>query len=109
MVSEHDVDADPNGYVRRLSDDDLAMLAAEVTRRFQALLAQGVPVPVAQIENHHLLGLLEAMCGPTLSLKVREWHLSWLDRQLDEVEAQVRSHLISSGIFDGADDVPGFP
>lgn len=110
-VVDDDLDAGPNEYVRHLDDDELLLLSVDVTRRFQALVSQGVPLPVAQIENHHLLGLLEAMVGPELSMKVREWHLLWLDRQLDNVEAQVRTQLLSSGIFDGAatEDVPGFP
>ena len=54
------------------------------------------------IENHHVLGLVESLVGPDVSLRVREWHLTWVDRQLDNVEAQLRTRLLESGIFDGA-------
>lgn len=109
MVNHADIDVDPAGYERTLNDVELAEFAAELDRRVKALLAQGVPLPIAQVENHYLVGLLESLIGPTDSLRVKEWHLEWLERQLDNVEAEVRAHLISSGIFDGADDVPGFP
>lgn len=106
-----DLDAAPNEYERTLDDEQLGALAEEVNRRVQALLAQGVPLPMQQIETHHLIGLLETLAGPVRSLRVREWHLVWLDRQLDNVEAEMRSRLISSGIFDGGgpEDLPGFP
>jgi hypothetical protein len=109
VVNDDDIDAASFGYERQFDDEQLALLAADADRRVKALLAQGVPLPMSQIESHHLIGLLENFIGRDRSLGVREWHLVWLDRQLDNVEAEVRSHLISSGIFDGADDLPGFP
>lgn len=99
VVNERDLDADPNEYKRQLDDEQLATLAADVNRHTQALLAQGVPLPMPQIENHHVIGLLEMFIGRAKSLRVREWHLLWLARQLDEVEAQMRAHLLESSIF----------
>jgi hypothetical protein len=98
-------------YVRQLDDAQLVELGEHVSRRMAALLSQGVPLPVAQIENHHLVGLLEAMVGKAKSLRVREWHFSWLDRQLDGVEATMRAQMLASGILDqlGDTDLPGFP
>jgi hypothetical protein len=113
VVNDADADAELDesscDYERTLDDEQLIALAADADRRVKALLAQGVPLPMAQIESHHLIGLLENFIGRPRSLRVREWHLLWLERQLDNVEAEVRAHLISSGIFDGADDLPGFP
>jgi hypothetical protein len=68
------------------------------------VLSQGVPLPMAQIENHHLIGLLECFVGPDEALRVREWHLSWVDRQLDIVETQIRRQLLESGVFSGNGD-----
>jgi len=102
VVDGFDVDSDPSAYTRTLDDAQLVALAANVNARVQAVLAQGVPLPMSQIETHHLLGLLEALVGPEDSLRVREWHLVWLDTQLDNVEAQMRARLLDSGIFDGA-------
>ena len=110
MVTETDIDADPNGYDRQLDDAQLADFATDINSRVQTLLGQGVPLPMSQIENHHLIGLIEVLVGRAKSLRVREWHLVWVDRQLDEVEGQMRAQLIKSGIFDNAPaDVPGFP
>jgi hypothetical protein len=99
-------------YSRTLDDAQLVALAQHVDRRTQAILAQGVPLPVSQIENHHLIGLLEAMVGKAKSLRVREWHLSWVDRMLDEVEATMRAQMLASGFLDqlgDSADLPGFP
>jgi hypothetical protein len=98
-------------YQRQLTDEQLVALGEHVSRRMQALLSQGVPLPVAQIENHHLIGLLEAMVGKAKSLRVREWHLSWVDRSLDDVEATMRAQMLASGFLDqvGDTDLPGFP
>ena len=96
------IDIAPGEYERTLDNAQLVALAANIDARVQAILAQGVPLPMSQIENHHLLGLLEALIGPEESMRVREWHLTWLDRQLDNVEAQMRARLLESGIFDGA-------
>jgi hypothetical protein len=45
---------------------------------------------------------LECLVGPEDSERVREWHLVWVEAQLDNVEAQMRARLLESGIFDGA-------
>ena len=90
------------GYVRQLDDDQLVVMGENVALRIQALLAQGIPIPMAQIENHHLLGLLESLAGAELANNVREWHLLWTDGQLDAIEAEMRLRLLDSGLFDGA-------
>jgi hypothetical protein len=100
MVSKNGTMTEAAEYIRELSDAELVTLAGSVATRTQAFLSQGVPLPVGQIENHHLLGLLECLIGPEESLTVREWHLTWVDRQLDAVEAQVRTRLLESGVFD---------
>jgi len=85
-------------YERQLSDPELAALAIDVQSRISALLAQGVPLPMQEIENHHLIGLLECFVGREESLRVREWHLSWVDRMLDQTEAAIRMRMI--GLLD---------
>jgi hypothetical protein len=110
VVNDAKAAVESSDYRRQLDDAQLVAFAAEVDRRTQALLAQGVPLPVAQIENHLLIGLLEQLVGRAKALRVREWHLTWVDRQLDEVEAVMRAQLLQSGLFGGADpDLPGFP
>lgn len=101
MVTDRDVDVDPNEYERQLDDTQLVLLTEDVNRRVQALLQQGVPLPMAQIENHHLIGLLEVMVGRAKSLRVKEWHLVWVDAQLDNVETEVRLRM--SGLLDGVE------
>lgn len=103
------VDKEATEYVRTLDDTQLVGLALDVDRRTRALLAQGVPLPMQEIENHHIIGLLECFIGPEESMRVREYHLSWLDRRLDMAEAAVRMQLLNSGLFDDAADLPEFP
>lgn len=92
-------------YERTLSDEQLVGFAVEIGGRVQALLQQGVPLPMQEIENHHLIGLLECFVGPEDSLRVREWHLNWLDNMLDQVEGQLRARMLT--MLDA--DLPGFP
>jgi hypothetical protein len=100
VVNENGTMTEAGDYVRELSDAELVALAQKVGQRTQALVSQGVPIPIHSVESHHLIGLLESFVGPEESLTVREWHLTWLDRQLDEVERQMRVNLIESGIFE---------
>lgn len=88
-------DIEATEYERQLDDAQLVGLALEVQGRVSALLSQGVNLPMQQIENHHLIGLLECFVGPDESLRVREWHLSWLDRKLDTIEATIRLGLMA--------------
>lgn len=100
MVSEiRDIEA--TEYLRHLDDAKLVALSVHINERIQAIVGQGVPLPMAQIENHHLIGLLECFVGPEESMRVREWHLSWVDRQLDALEATLRMRMLDSGLFDG--------
>lgn len=91
-------EAEATEYERVLDNAQLVGMTLDVQRRIQTLLGQGVPLPMQQIENHHLTGLLECFVGPEESLRVREWHLMWVDRQLDAVEAQMRMQML--GILD---------
>ena len=93
-------DAEATEYVRQLDNAQLVGLLLDVNQRTQRLLAQGANLPMQQIENHHLIGLLECFVGPEESLRVREWHLTWLDRKLDDVEAAIRMQML--GLLDGA-------
>jgi hypothetical protein len=92
-------------YQRTLSDEQLVGFSVEISRRVQSLLGQGVPLPMQEIENHHLIGLLDCLVGPEDSMRVREWHLSWLDEMLDQVEGQLRARALT--VLDP--DLPGFP
>ena len=96
-----------NGYVRELSDDELIALTVELARRGNALVSARIPVDLAAIMHHQLVGLLEAIAGQDVAMQVREWHLTWLDRYLDSLEAQQRMAALS--IFDGADSGGGVP
>lgn len=98
MVKESK-DAEATEYVRELTDEQLVGLTVMVSQRVATLLGQGVPLPMQEIENHHLIGLLECFVGPEEAMRVREWHLSWLDRRLDAVEAGLRMQLL--GMMDG--------
>jgi hypothetical protein len=89
-------ETEATAYERELSDDQLLALAGHVGARVSALLGQGVNLPMQQIENHHLIGLLECFVGPDESLRVREWHLTWLDSKLDAIEAQMRMQMLSA-------------
>lgn len=75
---------------RPLTAPEVAALALDVQTRCNNLTAQGVPLPTDQMEHHLIIGLLEELLGPDRSLKVKEWHLSWVDNQLDKVEASLR-------------------
>lgn len=99
-------DTQATEYTRELSDVELVGLAVDVQRRVDQLISQGAPMPMQEIENHHIIGLLEAFVGPEDSLRVKEWHLTWLDRKLDQAEAAMRVHLLRQL---GEDDLPGFP
>jgi hypothetical protein len=81
-------------YERELSDTEVVALAVDVNRRIGTLLQQGAHMPMQEIENHHIIGLLEQFIGPDESMRVREWHLTWLDRKLDEAEAAVRVTMV---------------
>jgi hypothetical protein len=94
LTPEEDTEA--TEYVRELNDAQLVGLAVHVGQRVSALLAQGVNLPMQQVENHHLIGLLECFVGPEESMRVREWHLTWLDRKLDAVEAAQRMAVFTS-------------
>lgn len=83
-----------SSYERTLTDAELVGLALDVQRRTAALLAQGVPLPMQEIENHHIIGLLECFIGPDQALTVREWHLTWLDRMLDKADAAIRMQVL---------------
>lgn len=93
-------EAEATEYERVLNDTELLVLNVDIQHRISAMLGQGVPLPMQQIENHHLIGLLECFVGPEESLRVREWHLMWVDRQLDQVDAQIRAQMLTSGLFD---------
>ncbi len=95
------VETEATEYVRELDDKQLVGLAVDIGQRVSALQSQGLALPMAQIENHHLIGLLECFVGPAESLRVREYHLVWLDGKLDEIEAQMRMQVLA--------DLPGFP
>ena len=73
----------------------------DTDQRVNRLLAQGVPLPVAQIENHYIVGLLEKLLGADESAEVLDWHLDWVDARLDEIENQMRLQI--SGLLDGVD------
>ena len=96
MVTPNETDTPPTEYQRELSDAELRTLAESMAERTTALLSQGVPLPVQEITNHHLIGLLECVAGPEASLRVREWHLTWVDRMLDQTEAALRAHMIGN-------------
>jgi len=68
--------------------------------RTNRLLAQGVPVPLPQIENHLIVGLLEKLLGQDAADEVMEWHLDWVNERYDQIEAQMREQLLTSGLFD---------
>lgn len=101
VVSDQEKDkVQATEYVRELTDEQLVALDTAVTARTILLMNQGVPVPLELIRSHHLIGLLEAVAGPEISLRVREWHLTWADRQFDKAEAQLRAQMLTSGLFD---------
>jgi hypothetical protein len=83
-------------YERQLSDTEVVALAVLCDQRIAALLNQGVAMPMQEIENHHIIGLLEQFIGPHESIRVREWHLTWLDRMLDKAEATARAHVLGA-------------
>ena len=68
--------------------------------RINRLLSQGLPLPVAQIENHYMVGLLEKLLGADESAEVLDWHLDWVNERLDDIEAKMREQMITSGLFD---------
>lgn len=88
-------------YERQLTDEQLVGLAADLQRRAIALTSSGVDLPMQQLENHHIIGLLEQFIGPEESLRVREWHLTFVDRYFDMREAEMRMRMLSV-----LDDVP---
>ena len=96
-MSDEQIDTEATEYQRNLNDSELVGLTLDIQQRIGALLSQGIPLPMQQIENHHLIGLLECFVGKEQSLRVREWHLTWVDRQLDAVEARMRLELLASG------------
>lgn len=96
-------------YVRVLDNAQLVGMAVDLQRRAATLAAQGVPLPMAQLENHHLIGLLDCLVGAEESLRVKEWHLMFVDRYFDQIEAEQRIKLLGSGLFDDPADLPGFP
>lgn len=100
-------EAEPTEYVRALNDGQLVGLALDVQRRVDGLIQQGAPMPMQEIENHHIIGLLECFVGREESLRVKEWHLSWLDRKLDQAEAAMRVHFLQA--LGDSSDLPGFP
>jgi hypothetical protein len=93
-------------YERELTDEQLVGLAVHVGTRVtvvSAALAQLNPpqsLPMQQIENHHPIALLECFVGPEEALRVREFHLTWVDRMLDQVEAGLRMQAFA--VLDGA-------
>jgi len=101
------MDTEATEYARELDDAQLVALTGNIRARVEALAAQGVALPMAQIENHLLIGLLGCMVGTEESLRVREWHLSWMDRQLDHVESEVRTQLLKSGVIPNGDHAGG--
>jgi hypothetical protein len=96
-----------NEFERSLTDTELVGLAVDVQSRVDLLIQQGAPMPMQEIENHHIIGLLECFVGPDESLRVKEWHLSWLDRKLDQAEAAMRVHFLQA--LGDPSDLPGFP
>ena len=78
---------------------EVASRSLQTDDRTNALLAQGIPVPVAQIENHYIVGLLEKLLGPEESTEVLDWHLEWVNERYDAIEAKMREQLLSSGLF----------
>lgn len=95
-----DTEPEPTEYVRELSDDELVQLTVHLGMRVAAVSEElakiGQGLPMAQIENHHLIGLLECFVGPEEALRVREWHCTWLDRKLDAVEAGLRIQMLGA-------------
>lgn len=83
-------------YERTLTDEQLVGLAADLQRRAMSIEQSGQPLPMQQLENHHLIGLLECFVGPEEALRVREWHLTFVDRYLDAVEAGMRMRLLAA-------------
>lgn len=98
-TEETELDAEASQHVRELSDTELAALTVDVYRRMAALDSQGIPIPLEQISNHYVVGLLEALVGPDEALRVREWHLTWMDKKFDMLEAALRMRML--GILDG--------
>lgn len=78
---------------------EAATRALQTDDRTNALLSQGIPVPVTQIENHYIIGLLEKLLGPEETVEVLEWHLDWVNARYDQIEAEMRSRLLTSGVF----------
>lgn len=95
MVKESK-DAEATEYVRELTDEQLVGLAVDLQCRAAALAQQGAPLPMAQLENHHLIGLLEQLVGREDALRVKEWHLMFVDRYFDQVEAELRMRMLSA-------------
>ncbi|HUO47997.1 MAG TPA: hypothetical protein VMU09_04105 [Acidimicrobiales bacterium] len=89
-------DADPPVEDREMTAAEVAGFALDVQSRINLLIQQGVLLPLGQMENHYVIGLLEELLGAQRSLRVKEWHLSWVDRQLDTVEAQVRMQSLAN-------------
>jgi hypothetical protein len=100
-------EAEATEYERTLTDEQLVGFSVEISQRVQSILSQGVPLPMQEIENHHIIALLECFIGSEESLRVREFHLSWLDNMLDQVEGQLRARALT--MLDHAADLPGFP
>ena len=89
-------EAEATEYVRTLTDAELVGLALDLQRRAAALAQSGYPLPMQQLENHHLIGLLEHLVGREDALRVKEWHMTFVDRYFDQIEAEQRMRMLSA-------------
>jgi hypothetical protein len=83
-----------------VSPEKVTLRALGTDERTNRLLAQGIPVPLSQIENHYIVGLLEKILGAHRSAEVLDWHLDWVNERYDQIETQMREQLLTSGLFD---------
>lgn len=92
-------------YERELDDKQMVALAVDLARRGEALQSQGIFIDMVAIANHHLIGLLEFLVGEDEADRIKEWHLSFVDRHIDQQEARARAALLTrlddAGIFTG--------
>ena len=106
MKSEPRDEGEAVEYLRVLDEGELIAMSVHLDTRIKVLGAElarrGQSLPIDQIANHYVVGLLENICGPEQSMRVREWHCMWLDRILDKAEAAER--LGALGIFEGASE-----
>jgi hypothetical protein len=85
--------------VAKLTLEERNELEAECASRVQALAQQGAMIP--GIGTRLIIELLSELLTVNQEAVAKERWLEWLTEQLDNAEAQVRQHLLASGLIGG--------